>query len=83
MVGYMHYFDPESRVSIFGTTAQYTSTGSLIAALTAKTSFRADHQRLLVLAAGGNIKNDYNDFLGTGQPLKFIALTLSTLGITF
>jgi hypothetical protein len=38
--------------------------------LVAKTSFAADHHRLLVLAAGGNIKNDYNDFLGTGQPLK-------------
>jgi outer membrane protein assembly factor BamA len=70
MVGYMHYFDPESRVSIFGASAQYTSTGSVIAALTAKTSFHADHHRLLVLAAGGNIKNDYDDFLGTGKPLR-------------
>ena len=70
MGGYMYYFDPESRVSIFGASAQYTSTGSIIAALTAKMSFQADHQRLLALVAGGNIKNDYDDFLGTGQPLK-------------
>jgi hypothetical protein len=70
MAGYMYYFDPESRVSIFAASAQYTSTGSIIGALIAKTSFKADHQRLLVLAAGGNIKNDYDDFLGTGQPLK-------------
>jgi hemolysin activation/secretion protein len=70
MGGYMHYFDPESRVSIFAASAQYTSTGSIIGALTAKTSFQADHQRLLALVAGGNIKNDYDDFLGTGQPLK-------------
>jgi hypothetical protein len=70
MAGYMHYFDPESRVSIFGVSGQYTSTGSLIAALISKMSFGADHHRVLALAAGGNIKNDYNDFLGTGQPLK-------------
>jgi hypothetical protein len=70
MAGYLHYFDPQSQVSIFGLSAQYTSTGSIIAALTAKTSFKADHHRLLVFAVGGNIKNDYDDFLGTGVPLK-------------
>ena len=70
MAGYMHYFDAQSRASIFALSAQYTSTDSLIAALVAKTSFAADHHRLLVLAAGGNIKNDYADFLGTGMPLK-------------
>ena len=70
MGGYMYYFDPESRVSLFGGNAQYTSTNSIIAALFAKMSFDADHQRLNALVAGGNIKNDYDDFLGTGQPLK-------------
>lgn len=68
--GYMHYFDPESQVSIIGANLQYTTTGSSIAALTSKLSFAADHHRLLALAIGGNIKNDYDDFLGTGQPLK-------------
>ena len=70
MAGYMYYFDPESRVSMFGASAQYTSTNSVIAALFAKMSFAADHQRLNVFAAGGNIKNNYDDFLGTGVPLK-------------
>jgi len=70
MGGYMHYFDSDSQVSIFGASAQYTSTNSLIGVLFAKTSFDADHQRLNVFAAGGNIKNDYDDFLGTGMPLK-------------
>jgi hypothetical protein len=70
MAGYMYYFDPESRVSIFGVSGQYTSTGSLIAALTGKLSFERDTQRLLALVAGGSIKNDYDDFLGTGTPLK-------------
>ena len=70
MAAYMYYFDPESKVSIFGVSAQYTSTGSIVGAVTAKTSFGADHHRLLALAIGGNIKNDYDDFLGTGMPLK-------------
>lgn len=70
MGGYMYYFDPESRVSIFGASAQYTSTNSMIGVLFAKMSFAADHQRLNVFTAGGNVKNDYDDFLGTGMPLK-------------
>jgi hypothetical protein len=70
LAGYMHYFDPESKVSIFGASAQYTSTDSIVAAVFAKASFRADHHRLLALAAGGDIKNNYDDFLGTGMPLK-------------
>src|SRR3974377_429040 len=70
MAGYMHYFDPDSKVSIFGLNAKYTSTNSVIGALFAKMSFAADHQRLNVFTAGGNIKNDYDDFLGTGMPLK-------------
>ena len=70
MGGYMHYFDPQSQVSLFGASALYTSTDSIIAALFAKTSFGADHHRVTALVAGGNIKNDYADFLGSGVPLK-------------
>jgi hypothetical protein len=70
MGAYMFYFDPKSQVSLFGASGQYTSTGSIIGMLFAKTSFAADHQRLNVFAASGNIKNDYDDFLGTGKPLK-------------
>jgi len=67
---YLHYFDPKSQVSMFGISGQYTSTASTIAAAFAKTSFDADRQRLIALIAGGVIKNDYADFLGTGQQLK-------------
>ena len=70
MGAYMYYFDPQSQASLFGASAQYTSTDSVIASLFAKTSFDADHHRLSALVAGGNIKNDYDDFLGTGKPLK-------------
>ena len=67
---YAAVFDPGSRVSIFGVMAQYTSTESIIAGAFARTSFGADHHRILAIAAFGNIKNDYQDYLGTGQPLK-------------
>jgi hypothetical protein len=70
MGGYMHYFDPQSQVSMFGAGAQYTSTDSVVASLFAKTSFAADHHRLFMLIVGGTIKNDYADYLGTGKPLK-------------
>ena len=67
---YLHKFDPDSRVSMFGVTYQYTSTHSTIAAAFARTSFGADHHRIVGIAAFGYIKNDYEDYLGTGQPLK-------------
>ncbi len=67
---YLHTFDPDSRVSLFGVTYQYTSTHSQIAAVFARTSFGADHHRVTVIAPFGHIKNNYDDYLGTGQPLK-------------
>lgn len=70
MASYLHYFDEQSKVSMFSVNALYTSTDSVVGALIAKTSSRADHHRVLALAAGGLIKNDYEDFLGTGKPLK-------------
>jgi hypothetical protein len=70
MGAYMVYFDPQSKASLFGASAQYTSTDSIVASVFAKTSFDADHQRLSAAAAGGTIKNNYDDFLGTGMPLK-------------
>ena len=67
---YATVFDPGSRVSLFGVMAQYTSTESIIASVFARTSFGADHHRIVAVAVFGNIKNDYQDYLGTGQPLK-------------
>jgi hypothetical protein len=66
---YLHYFDEKSQVSMFGVSAQYTSTGSMIGGAFGKASFDEDRQRLILMMFGGNIKNDYDDFLGTGQPL--------------
>jgi hypothetical protein len=70
IVGYMFYFDEQSKFSMLGINFQYTSTGSVIAGLVAKLSFGEDHHRVIGLALAGNIRNDYDDFLGTGIPLK-------------
>jgi hypothetical protein len=55
---------------MIGATYQYTSTDSSIAVVFARTSFGADHHRIVGVTALGYIKNDYQDYLGTGQPLK-------------
>lgn len=70
IVGYMFYFDEQSKFSMVGINAQYTSTKSAIVGLVSKLSFGEDHHRFIGLALGGNIRNDYDDFLGTGAPLK-------------
>ena len=49
---------------------RYSSTHSQVAVAFARTSFGADHHRIVALAAFGHIENDYDDYLGTGQPLK-------------
>jgi hypothetical protein len=67
---YLHIFDPKSRVSLFGVMYQYTSTHSQVGSAFARTSFGADHHRTVTLVVFGHIKNDYDDYLGTGQPLK-------------
>jgi hypothetical protein len=70
LAAYMRVFDPESRVSLIGVTYRYTSTDSQIFSAFARTSSGADHHRIVAILALGQIKNDYDDYLGTGQPLK-------------
>jgi len=67
---YLHKFDSDSRVSMIGATYQYTSTHSTIAAAFARTSFGADHHRVAMVGVFGYIKNNYDDYLGTGEPLQ-------------
>jgi hypothetical protein len=70
IAGYLHRFDLKSRPSIFAVTGQYTNTESIVGGAFARTSFDEDRQRLNAALAYGNIKNDYNDYLGTGVPLR-------------
>lgn len=70
LAAFVKKFDPDSRVSLIGVMYQYTSTDSSIGAAFARTSFGADHHRIVVVGAFGKINNDYQDYLGTGQPLQ-------------
>ena len=67
---FLKKFDAQSQLSMMGATAMYTSTDSMVASVFARTSFGADHHRLSVVTVGGTIKNDYDNFLGSGLPLK-------------
>src|SRR3954462_1518933 len=68
--GYAITFDPGGRVSLFGATYQYTSTHSTIGAAFARPSFGAAPHRIAAVVAFGYVKNNYDDYLGTGEPLK-------------
>lgn len=70
MFAYARKFDPDSRVSVIGMNFQYTTTESKVAAVFARLSLGADRHRIVGLSAFGLIKNDYEDYLGTGQPLQ-------------
>ncbi len=70
LAGYLHYFDDKSRPSIFALQGQYSSTDSIVGGIFARTSFDEDRQRLSVGFLYGYVKNDYDDYLGTGVPLK-------------
>jgi len=67
---YMHKFDADSRVSLFGVSYQYSTTHSQVLSLFARTSSGKDHHRIVALGVFGHIENDYEDYLGTGQPLQ-------------
>ena len=67
LVGYLYKFDRESPVSMFGLTASYSDTDSYKLVLFANTYFDEDRQRINAAVIYGNIENDYEDFLGTGQ----------------
>src|SRR4029077_12402656 len=70
LAGYLHLFDEKSRPSIFALSGQYTSPESIVAGAMARASWDQDHQRLIAGLMYGNIKNDYDDYLGTGVPLR-------------
>jgi hypothetical protein len=57
MAAYLHKYDAESSVSMFGTGATYTSTHSKIGAVFARACFGQDHHRLTAFAGGGRCAN--------------------------
>jgi hypothetical protein len=67
---YLHYFDPKSQVSMFGLMYEYSTTKSQVGAVFARTSFKEDSQRLEGIVAYAYVRNEYKDYMGTGQTFK-------------
>lgn len=78
--GYLHMFDAKSRPSIFAVSGQYSTTDSIVAGAIARASFDEDHQRVIAGLAYGNVRNDYDDYLGSGVPLHNEAELKSFIG---
>ena len=70
LAGYLHRFDPQSPVSLFGIAGNYSNTDSYTLGLFARSYFGADRHRLIAGIATGKIRNDYDDFLGSGLPIQ-------------
>jgi len=67
MVGYVHQFDELSPPSLISTMGTYSTTKSWYAGAFAKTHFGEDNHRVTSAYFRGQIRNDYDDFLGSGQ----------------
>ncbi len=70
MAAYLYSFDDESPVSMFGTAGNYSSTDSVTGGVFARAYFDKGTQRLIAFFGGGNIKNEYSDYLGSGLPVS-------------
>lgn len=70
MVGYLFKLDPESTSSMVGVGGTYSTTDSYGAGVFLRTFWDEDTKRLTVFGGGGTINNDYEDFLGSGQPTQ-------------
>lgn len=70
MAGYMKKFDKDSPDSMFALIANYSDTDSYTFVGFAKTYFDKNMQRVTGAIVRGEINNDYDDFLGSGYPLK-------------
>ncbi len=70
MGGYFYKFDPGSTSSMFGAAVNYSNTKSLLGGAFARMFFDGDTKRLNIFGGGGEINNEYKDFLGTGRTLS-------------
>lgn len=67
MGGYIHRFDEVSPPSLLAVQGKWSNTDSRTAGAGGKLYFNEDRDRALVGIVGGQVTNDYLDFLGTGQ----------------
>jgi hypothetical protein len=70
LVAYLHKFDEESPASMFGAKATLSNSDSFVVGAFGQIFFDHDNQRALVALVKGTIHNDYDNYLGSGMPLK-------------
>lgn len=70
MVGYVHKFDPASEPSMLALQAQRSNTNSRTFGLGGKGYWNQNRDQLQFGIGGGNVSNDYLDFLGSGQEVR-------------
>ena len=70
LIAYPKKLDAESTPSMTGLSVSYSDTDSMTGALFSQLYWKADTRRLSLLAAGAEINNEYDDFLGTGQTVE-------------
>ncbi len=70
LIAYLKKLDAESTPSMTGLSVSYSDSDSMTGALFSQLYWRADARRLSLLAAGAEINNEYDDFLGTGQRVE-------------
>lgn len=66
VAGYIHRFDPLSSASLVTAFGTYSDTDSYVGGLFGDMYFKADEHKLLFGYMNGKIRNEYEDFLGTG-----------------
>ena len=70
MAGYIFKIDPASTSSMVFTTVSKSDSDSTIGGVFSQLFFDQDRQKLVLGVVGGNINNDYEDFLGSGIPAQ-------------
>ena len=70
VVGYLHKFDPQSRTSMLNGFATYSDTDSYVGGLFGEMYFGANIHKVVAGYVNGMIRNDYDDFLGSGMSAK-------------
>ena len=70
MAGYIKKFDEVSEPSLFAAQVQRSNTSSKTFGVGGKMYWNQNNDQLQVGLVGGNVTNDYLDFLGSGQQVK-------------
>ena len=68
VAGYIRKFDPDSNPSLLTFFGGYSNTDSHYAGFAADTYFKANQHKLIFGAMSGEVRNEYDDFLGSGLP---------------